>query len=416
MPIPEPETSRVKTPSVQTLGELQTPQCLHAWAKMAGSLALPLAAAVCLSACSRPKPTEEPVRAVKVMTVAAQISQTGLEYAGEVRARVESRLGFRVAGKVVQRSVELGQHVKVGQLLARLDPQDYRLAADAATAQLSAARVNRDLAAADFKRFKELREQNFISSAELERREVALKAAQAQLDQAQAQLTGQGNQTSYTRLLADVSGVVTAVDAEVGQVVAAGTPVLRIAQDGAREVLFSVPEDRRELLSIGSAVTVRPWPGDRTVQAIVREVAASADPVTRTFAVKAALGAADSLPLGSTVAVLPNVLDRGGIDVIKLPTSALRADGKSASVWLLDPASMTIKAQPVQIAGVDGNEVVVTSGLQPGMLVVSAGVHVLSAGQKVTRFQEKPTSTSVQGAPAAASSAAGTGTVAPPAK
>jgi len=317
---------------------------------------------------------------------------------------------------VVQRSVEIGQHVKVGQLLARLDPQDYRLAADAATAQLSAARVNRDLAEADFKRFKDLREQNFISSAELERREVALKAAQAQLDQAQAQLTGQGNQTSYTRLLADVSGVVTAVDAEVGQVVAAGTPVLRIAQDGAREVLFSVPEDRRELLSIGSAVTVRPWPGDRTVQAIVREVAASADPVTRTFAVKAALGAADSLPLGSTVAVLPNVMDHSGVDVIKLPTSALRADGKSAAVWLLDPASMTIKSQPVQIAGIDGNEVIVTSGLQPGMRVVSAGVHVLSAGQKVALFREKPASTSVQSAPVAVSSVAGASAVVPPAK
>ncbi len=342
-----------------------------------------------LTACSKPAPPEEPVRAVKVLTVGEQSLQSGLEFAGEVRARVESRLGFRVAGKLTQRLVEVGQHVKAGQMLAQLDPQDYRLATDAAQAQVNAAQVNRDLASADFKRYKELKEQNFISGAELERRDATLKAAQAQLEQAQAQLTGQGNQAAYTRLLTDVSGVVTAVDAEVGQVVAAGTPVLRIAQDGARDLVFAVPEDRVARLKLGSAVLVRPWSGASAVQAQVREVSASADPVTRTFVIKAALPVGSALALGSTVTVLPRDLERSAETLIKLPTSALFESAKASVVWVLDPASMTLRQQPVQIASADANEVVIASGLQVGMQVVSAGVHVLSPGQKVTLYHEK---------------------------
>ncbi|MFZ3128832.1 MAG: efflux RND transporter periplasmic adaptor subunit [Rhodoferax sp.] len=348
-----------------------------------------VAAALVLSACSKPAPTEEPVRAVKILTVGAQGMQSGAEFAGEVRARVESRLGFRVGGKIVRRQAELGQRVKAGEVLAQLDPQDYKLAAQAAQAQLAAATTNRDLAAADFKRYKELREQNFISGAELERREAALKAAQAQADQAQAQWSGQGNQAAYTTLVADVSGVVTAIEAEPGQVVAAGTPVVRIAQDGPRDVVFAVPEDKVALIRVGSGVEVRTWSASVSHKGVVREVAASADPVTRTFIVKVALEANDALALGTTVSVVPQAFDRSGVQVIKLPTSALRQDGKATAVWVLDGASMTVKLQPIQIATADGNDVVVASGLQPGMRVVSAGVHVLSHGQKVSIYKEK---------------------------
>jgi multidrug efflux pump subunit AcrA (membrane-fusion protein) len=160
-----------------------------------------------------------------------------LELSGEVRARVEARLGFRLSGKLAKRMVEVGQSVKVGQVLAQLDPSDLQLAVDSARAQAEAARTQRDLAAADFKRFQALKEQNFISGAELERRDAALKAAQAQLDQAQAQLAVQSNQAAYTSLRADASGVVTAVEAEVGQVLAAGATVLRgICGFGANRV------------------------------------------------------------------------------------------------------------------------------------------------------------------------------------
>jgi RND family efflux transporter MFP subunit len=347
------------------------------------------AAAAVLAGCAKTEPLPEPVRSVKVLTVGASGIQSGTEFSGEVRPRVESRLGFRVAGKITQRQAELGQKVKAGQVLAQLDAQDYRLAAEAARAQVAAASTNRDLAAADHKRYVTLREQNFISGAELERRETTLKAAQAQLEQAQAQLASQGNQARYTTLVADVSGVITAVEAEPGQVVSAGTPVVRIAQDGPRDVVFSVPEDKVVALRPGSDVTVRLWAGETTVAGKIREVAASADPVTRTYSVKVSLDAAAQPPLGATVSVLPQALSHAGVQVIKLPTSALRQEGKGTAVWVLDKATMTVKSQPVQIATADGNEAVIAGGLLPGMLVVSAGVHVLSPGQKVTIYQPR---------------------------
>jgi len=235
----------------------------------AGGAAL-LTAALLLAGCSKHEAAPEPVRAVKLMTVGVSAYQTGIEYAGEVRPRVESRLGFRVAGKIVRRHVELGQTVRVGQLLAELDARDLRLAADAAQAQVAAATTNRDLAQADLRRYRELREQNFISGAELERRDASFKAAQAQLDQAQAQLAAQGNQTGYARLVADVAGVVTAVEAEPGQVVAAGTPVIRLAQGGVRDVVFAVPEGRVREVKVGSPVQVRVWSSDEDIPGAVR--------------------------------------------------------------------------------------------------------------------------------------------------
>lgn len=350
---------------------------------------LPLAAALLLSACSKPEPPEAPVRSVKVMTIGVGTLQSSAEFAGEVRARVESRLGFRVAGKLSQRAVQVGEHVKAGQLLAQLDPQDYRLAADAARAQLAVAASNRDQAAADFKRFKELKDQNFISGAEFERRTTALTAAQAQYDQARAQLASQGNQADYTLLTADVSGVVTAVEAEQGQVLSAGTPVVRIAQDGPRDVVFSVPEDKVAAIKVGSAVAVRVWAATTQWQGVVREVAASADPVTRTFAIKVALSGEAVPALGSTVSVVPQALSHAGAPAIKVPTNALLQQGGKTQVWLLDSASMTVKAQPVEVLTADGNEVVIAQGLTPGMQVVTSGVHVLSTGQKVTLYKQK---------------------------
>jgi RND family efflux transporter MFP subunit len=343
--------------------------------------------AIFMAACSKSAPPEEPVRAVKVITVGVDAVSSRREYAGEVRAQVESRLGFRVGGKIIERQAELGQHVKAGQVLAQLDPQDYQLAADAARAQVAAAVTNRDLAAADFRRYQTLKDQNFISGAELERREAALKAAQAQLAQAQSQLAVQGNQAGYAVLKADVSGVVTAIEAEQGQVVAAGAPVLRIAADGVRDVVFSVPEDRVAAVKVGAPVKIRVWAQNTELQGKVREVAASSDPVTRTYAVKASIDANAPPALGATVYITPDAPGAAGVPVIKLPTTALWQQGQATAVWVLDPATLTVKPQVIEIATADGNEVVVASGLQSGMRVVSAGVHVLSPGQKVSIYQ-----------------------------
>jgi RND family efflux transporter MFP subunit len=354
-----------------------------------GAAWLALSLAATLAGCSRPAPVEEPVRAVKVQAVAASGIETAPEFSAEVRARVESQLGFRVAGKILRRQAELGQHVRAGEVLAQLDPQDLRLAADAARAQQAAALTNRDLAAADLQRYRELRAQNFISSAELERRESTWKAAQAQFDQTRAQSSSQANQAAYTTLAADAAGIVTAVDAQPGQVVAAGTPVVRIAQDGARDVVFAVPEDRAMLMRPGSPVSVRGWAGGGEIEGRVREVAGSADPVTRTYTVKVAIDAAGAPPLGATVYARPRALSRTDTPVLKLPTSALRQEGGGSAVWVLDRSTMTVRSQPVQVATADGNQAVIASGLNAGELVVVAGVHVLSPGQKVSIYQDR---------------------------
>ena len=364
--------------------------CWHvpAW----GAAAL---AALALAACSPQEAPPEPVRAVKLITVGEGVAQARPVYSGEVRARVESRLGFRVAGKITERAVELGQHVASGQLLARLDARDYELGADAARAQASAAATQRDLAEADARRYRQLREKNFISAAEMDRREANLRAAQAQLDQARAQLASQANQQNYTRLQADAPGVVTAVEAEPGQVVAAGSPVVRIARDGARDGVFNVPEDMQSRVRLGQRAEVTPWAGEATArQGCVREVAASADPATRTFQVKVALApAADAgaLPLGATVQVqLEAPPAMGAAPQIKLPGTALRqGQGGGSAVWLFDPATATVRLQPVVVSSADGDEAVIASGLVPGMQVVATGTHVLNPGQKVSVYRDR---------------------------
>ena len=365
--------------------------------------ALLLAGLAVLAACSKPEPAPAPVRAVRTLTVAPQSAGGVQEYAGEVRARTESRLGFRVGGKIVRRDADLGDNVKAGQLLAQLDPQDLRLGQEAAKAALSAAQVNHDQAAADFKRFKELRDQGFISSAELERRETALKAALAQLEQARAQSSVQGNQAAYASLLADAKGVITAVEAEPGMVVAAGTPVLRLAHDGPRDVVFAVPEDKlaliRQLAAVPGRFSVKLWGEDSTaLPASIREISAAADPVTRTFLVKADVGKAP-VKLGQTATVRVELPQTAG--VTKLPLTALKEEQGRSIVWLVDRQSMTVRAQAVQGAGADGNDAVITGGLQAGQVVVTAGVHVLNPGQTV-KFYVEP------GASAAASAASAT--------
>lgn len=356
-----------------------------------------------IAACSRTETAPEPVRAVRTMTVSPQTAGGTFEYAGEVKARTESRLSFRVGGKMVKRLVDLGDTVKAGQVLAQLDARDLRLGQDAARASMAAAQASYEQSAADYKRYKELSDKGFIGPAELDRRDMAMKTARAQLDQARAQSSVQGNQAGYATLVADVSGVITGVDLEPGMVASAGTPVLRLAHDGPRDVVFAVPEDKvavvKSLASLPGRFTVTLWGGsDKPIPATIREISAAADPATRTFLVKADIGtaAAAGVGLGQTATVTMALPQVAGVN--KLPLSALREEQGRSAVWVVDRASMTVKSQEVKLAGAEGNEAVITSGLAPGQVVVTAGVHVLSPGQKV-KFYIDPGAASAPAAP-----------------
>lgn len=348
------------------------------------------------------------MRAVRTLVLADTGGALQREFSADIRARTEARLSFRVGGKVTQRAVELGQRVRPGQLLAQVDPQDLRLGADAAKAALSAAEAQAAQAAADLARFKELRAQGFISEAELERHTTADRAAQASLRQARAQAGVQLNQAGYASLTAGAAGVITSVDVEPGQVVAAGQPVLTLAQDGPRDVVFSVPEDMgptvRALIGKAAGIQVRRWGTSEWAPAKVREVAGATDSLTRTLQVKADIGDLQA-ELGQTAAVLVRAPTRvqGGI---QLPLHALaQREGRSV-VWVLDGASMTVKPQPVVTGDVVGNVVLIAQGLQPGQEVVTAGVQVLTPGQKVKRYVEPGLGARPVSSPAPAASAA----------
>ncbi|HYE70685.1 MAG TPA: efflux RND transporter periplasmic adaptor subunit [Aquabacterium sp.] len=352
---------------------------------------------ILLAACSKAPPAEEPVRAVRTQVVGLGTASVNHEYAAEIRARTESRLGFRVGGKLVRRLVDAGDVVKAGQVLAHLDGQDLRLGQDAAQAAWAAARANLEWSEAEFKRYRELRDQGFISGAELDRREAALKSARAQSDQLRAQAQVQGNQAAYAALIADAAGVVTAVDVEPGAVVQAGTTVLRVAHDGPRDVAFQIPEDRvgeaRALLGKAGAVKVKLWGGGEVISATLREVGAAADPATRTFAVKADIGQAP-VRIGQTARVIVESPSREG--VVRLPLAAVFEQQGRSSVWVLDRQAMTVSARPVVIGGAEGNMEVVGAGLAAGQTVVTAGVHALTPGQRVKLYAEPSVANAAQ--------------------
>ena len=358
-------------------------------ALMAIPLALSLAATLALVACSKEPAATEPVRAVRTLTVGQLSSATVRDYAAEVHARVESKLAFRVGGKIIQRPVNLGDRVRNGQPLAAVDPADLRFGQDAARAGLAAAKVSYEQTAIDYKRYVDLHAQGFIGTAELERRNSALEAAKAQFDQAKAQAGMQSNQAAYAALAADAPGVVTAVYADVGTVVGAGTPVVSLAHDGPRDVVFAVPEDQlpvfRKLQGKAGGVSVTLWGGGAPIAATIREVAAAADPASRTFQVKADLpaGAAE---LGQTATVHVELAPADG--KLRLPLQAVAGEGTQSHVWVLDKSTMKVHERPVVVLRPEGDNLVIDSGLKAGDTVVTAGAHVLSPDQQVSLYVE----------------------------
>lgn len=341
-----------------------------------------VATVAAMTACSPPPPAGEDVRPVRAITVSPLVASTAAELAGEVRPRIETRMGFQVTGRIARRLVEVGQTVQAGQTLATLDPADYQLGVTAARAQVAAAQVDRDQQRLDYKRFEELARQGFISGADLERRKASLDAAEARYAQAAAQADVSGNQAGYSTLRASAAGVVTAIDAEAGQVVSAGQSVVRVARTEEKEVAVSIPEGQLEMLRRIGDVRVRLWAGDRELRGKVREIAPMADPATRTYPARITLlDAPSSVALGMSANV--TFVAPVAASVITLPLQSLFKDGDATYVWLVDRNAMTVKRSPVTLASVAGNDVVVASGVAAGDTVVTAGVHLLKQGQKV---------------------------------
>jgi RND family efflux transporter MFP subunit len=339
------------------------------------------AAAILLSGCHKQAEKVEDIRPVRAIVLQSSDVDVNAEFSGEVRARVESRLGFRVGGKIVSRKVDVGSIVKKGQLLMQLDPQDLRLSQAQSLAALRAAETSRDFAKAELKRYQDLKAQNFVSQTILDGKDSAYKSAQANVDAAQAAYRGQANQAGYSNLVADVDGVVTAVDAEAGQVVAAGTPVVRVAKSGEKEIVIGIPEDKVDSLKLIPEVRVRLWASPtHSVPGKIREISPAADPATRTYTVKVSIpeGLGEA-KLGMTAVV--QFTSKTAQPVIKVPLTALFYDRNATSVWVVENGA--VKLAPVTPAGVAGNELVLSSGVKSGQTIVTAGVNLLKPGQKV---------------------------------
>jgi len=302
-------------------------------------------------------------------------------YSGEVRSRYETPLGFRIGGKIAARLVDVGARVKAGDVLARLDAADSALSASAANAQF-------DLASADVRRYRELRAKNFVSQAALDAKETTFKSAKAQAELAR-------NQSDYTVLRADHAGVVEAVAAEVGQVVAAGQTVIRVARTDALEVAISIPESRLPERFKEAEVTL--WADEQaSYQGVLRELSPVADALTRTYAARVTITKPDTrVQLGMTAKV--SFFDgQASVQAARLsvPLAAIFQQDGQPALWIVG-ADQTLSLRPVVVADYGETRAILVSGVASGERIVVAGVHKLSAGEKIRPVEQKPASASV---------------------
>lgn len=318
---------------------------------------------------------------VRTATVGtAGMSSQAFIYAGEVRGRYESQLAFRVGGKIVKRCVDLGAAVQAGEVLFELDSQDLTQATVSYGAQLAAAQAQLQLAENNLNRYLQLFAGAAVSRAQLDQYQNAYDTARAAVRQAAAQYEQGSNQLEYTRLVADQSGVVAAVNAETGQVVSAGQTVLTIVRDGAREVEISVPENRLEELRQVKRCRVTFWalPGI-AVDGNIREISPMANQITRTYKIRIALvNPPPQVKLGMTasVQVTPNLPPTTAVAV---PASAVYQTGSFPAVWVVRDHSVSLR--PITIGTMANDTIEVLAGLEPGEMIVTAGVHKLQEGQ-----------------------------------
>ncbi len=360
-----------------------------------------LTTAVLASGCSDEESKAEAiVRPVKVIEVVAGESGRKLEYSGAVKARYEINLAFRVNGKITERPVDVGDRVRPGNLLARLDAADYELAVTRAEADLRSAVKQVGTLKLFKQRAETLYAKNAASKAELDQRTLAYDQALSTEQSAISALEQAKNQVAYTRLHADMAGIVTAVNGEPGQVVGSGTPVVTVAMDGEKEVQVAVPETEITNFAAGAAVKVRFWSQQGMVlDGTVREVAGSADPRSRTFSVRVRIPDGPRVLLGMTATVETQV--GGGPAGFDIPVSALAEKDGNPVVWVVERASDTVRPRSVRLGEFSDNGVVVSEGLSPGEMVVSAGTQFMRDGMKVKVSAADAQQTAVNAAPAA---------------
>lgn len=356
----------------------------------AGATALALAAVTLLAACQRAQEAPAPeIRPVRVITVGERSGGDTVALSGTVQAQTEVNLSFRVDGRMIERTVQVGDAVRSGQVIARLDPQNEESALQSAKAQSAAAQARLVEARNNFARMKDLITDNSVSRASYDQAEAMLRTAESAVESAQSQVALAQNRLSYTTLVSDVAGVVTLAGPEPGEVVGAGRMIAQVAREGARDAVFDVPARVKDAAPANPRISVV-LAGDPKVTATgtVREVAPRADPITGTFRVRVRL--IDPPPAMRMGATVTGRMALTGAPAIEVPPSAVTRSDRQAAVWVVDPKTGTVASRPIEIRSSDPNRVEVASGLKPGDVVVTAGVHALRPGQKVRLVEKRP--------------------------
>lgn len=339
---------------------------------------------MCLAGCSKAPETVVPERPAIVSQPVRASDHAPTYFSGEIRARHESQLAFRVGGKIERRLVDVGARVDAGDVLVTLDPADFRLQLAAAEAAVASATADTGLARSERDRYATLLERKLISQSQFDAQDTGLAAAEARLAQARAQLDVARNQVQYARLVADRAGVLTSIQAETGQVVAPGQVVAVLAEDGEREVVIALPEAGVDRYPVGTAARVALWsdPG-RALNGTLREVAPDADSASRTWRARVTLQDDDgSVNLGQTARVRFDTGRQDGRPHWALPLAALHVKDAEPAVWVLDPATRAVGLRPVEVGAYREDSVEVT-GVSENDWVVVAGVHKLAEGQVV---------------------------------
>ncbi|MET0441187.1 MAG: efflux RND transporter periplasmic adaptor subunit [Casimicrobiaceae bacterium] len=344
-------------------------------------------AALFAAGCARHESPPEPVRPVTLAQVQAGGTGEVAVFAGEIKPRHEGDLAFRIGGKVIARSVDVGARVTRGQVLAKLDPADTGLQAEAQKAAAAAAETEFKYAQSEYERYQNLYRQKFVSESALDQKRNALDTNRAKLEQAKAQLAVTRNQAGYATLVATDDGVITAASVEAGQVVTAGQTMFKMAREEEREVAISVPENRIGELRRADTLGVVLWANPQKLYpARVREISPAVDPVTRTFAVRLSVLERDpALQWGMTANVVAQRREPGNTTLLPL-TSLYRKDG-AAAVWVYDPDARKVSLRPVTVGQYREDGVLLTSGVAPGEWIVTAGVHKLREGETVRPYE-----------------------------